>query len=1073
MEDLHTEIHRITNCPYTPSLKKLHDILQNVDTGLLQLWARGNPCQIDAIAVIVLEALELWPFTLDVLKIMASIPSFRNAAVQQKPMLLETLFTNATDSKSGFEKYTAVCVALLSTPLECATPSEVPVFLLKCLEKAVQSLSPETIRPVYLLLSGVESSYLDILPFDILSSLQSQMIEVLTQIDSDDHLASLLCLAVLAKFASRPGIMEQSQPNVQSFPKDENGPESADRFLPARKFFSSKKAPKTLDLVVLKVITACSQSCQLGTDEIVESLKLSREIVDAFDKKEICFWQAGNVGKTKKLYAKILRPGIEAKVQCEALNFLVALSAGDLLLPEVIPSLKSYLLTSKADVLSTNAIEQCIVLLEDVSICELLDSLLALACAKLHPCRESLTKIDHALRLITIFMERIPTSSKLLKTVLQFISSKVVSDMLRQYAFQAQGPLRSGFVHCHSTIDVCPLLYREAQVRLHHSLVLMFLESALYASECGCHFDASMMTLLLGKTYLQSPAQPASTECTQRRPTNLIKPRVSLFEAVSTPRVDSVSLNWRDGLIRELSRDVDCRYEGVIRIIGEICRDLELRCNETELPLREEQSRSRDLQARMESSERNKAELEFQAQNHQSALNALEIERDRLANQIEATERRLKELGTSLDNIHQEFDHAKIEAERAAQAAIESARQQDLAYLATMTRKDEILEEQCLKLATAENHVKNLEHELDRVRGLEANKAERLNDSEAHIETLNSAISASECLVKDLQNELVQTKGRDASNTAKISNNETLIQELNSTIGAVNEASDQNRSLISTLKDQIREAEIERSEMQSQHQTFVSAKDAEIERLNESNRSSNDKWQSELEAARSRAAAANEQSAATIAGLHNKVRKLRKEREERAREFAKAQELSGRLMSLMGTNKHQTSSHGAQSRTPGHSERDLPSSDANSSDLPAAKSYTPSASSRAPKRIKRHLDSRTPTTCATKSLNPMTTSKEYRRSTMRVGRVPLADLGSMQGPGSLTPQNPRHQEHHTPKTEGAGEVPTQNDQAHHRFDSDAESFGGGDIFTSTDQQQLSAFHCKLPRHDYDETTTEF
>ena len=410
---------------------------------------------------------------------------------------------------------------------------------------------------------------------------------------------------------------------------------------------------------------------------------------------------------------------------------------------------------------------------------------------------------------------------------------------------------------------------------------MMFLESALYASECGCHFDASMMTLLLGKTYFQSPAQPASTECTQRRPTNLIKPKISLFEAVSTPRVDSVSLNWRDGLIRELSRDVNCRYEGVIRIIGEICRDLELRCNETERPLREEQSRSRDLQARMESSERNKAELELQAQNHQSALNALETERDRLANQIEATERRSKELGTSLDNIHQEFDHAKIEAERAAQAAIESTRQQDLAYLATMTGKDEILEEQCLKLATAENHVKNLEHELDRVRGLEANNAERLNDSETHIETLKSAISASECLVKDLQNELVQTKGRDASNTAKISNYETLIQELNSTIGAVNKASDQNRSLISTLKDQIREVEIERSELQSRHQTFVSTRDAEIERLNESNRSSNDKWQSELEAAHSRAAAANEQSAATIAGLHNKVRKLREERKVR------------------------------------------------------------------------------------------------------------------------------------------------------------------------------------------------
>lgn len=72
-----------------------------------------------------------------------------------------------------------------------------------------------------------------------------------------------------------------------------------------------------LDLVVIKAITACSQSCQLSAHKIVESLRLSREIVDAFDKKEKSAWLAGNVKKTKKLYEKILKPELEATVQCE------------------------------------------------------------------------------------------------------------------------------------------------------------------------------------------------------------------------------------------------------------------------------------------------------------------------------------------------------------------------------------------------------------------------------------------------------------------------------------------------------------------------------------------------------------------------------------------------------------------------------------------------------------------------------------------------------------------------------------------------------------------------------------
>ena len=213
-------------------------------------------------------------------------------------------------------QYAATCVALLSTPLEVAIPSIAPVFYVKCLERAVRTLSSESIRPIYLLSSGLDPVYLDLMPCEILPSLQSQIIRVLSKLDSDDHLASLLCLAFLAKVASMPGDTENSEPNIQCLPQDEIGPDSADRFLPARKFFSSR-VPKILDLIVIKAITACSQSCKLKAHEIFESLKLSREIVDALDKKEKSHWQAANVKKINKLYEKVLRTGIEAKVQCE------------------------------------------------------------------------------------------------------------------------------------------------------------------------------------------------------------------------------------------------------------------------------------------------------------------------------------------------------------------------------------------------------------------------------------------------------------------------------------------------------------------------------------------------------------------------------------------------------------------------------------------------------------------------------------------------------------------------------------------------------------------------------------
>ena len=183
-------------------------------------------------------------------------------------------------------------------------------------------------------------------------------------------------------------------------------------------------------------------------------------------------------------------------------------------------------------------------------------------------------------------------------------------------------------------------------------------------------------------------------------------------------------------------------------------------------------------------------------------------------------------------------------------------------------------------------------------------------------------------------------------------------------------------------------------------------------------------------------------------------------------------------MSLMGTTKHHSSSHGAEPRTLGYDEdeHDLPRSDANSPNLPATKPFRSphsSASSPAPnKRTKtHHQGSGIPTTFVTKNSKPFTTAKEHRRSTTRIRRIPLADLRPTQSQRLWPTKDPKCQENDASMTDVAGEVPTRNDQVPQKCDSDEESFGGGDIFTSTDQQQLSALRSKV--HDYDETTTEF
>ena len=166
---------------------------------------------------------------------------------------------------------------------------------------------------------------LKMMPADLLIRLQEHLLKMLRVLEAGDHSANLLCLAILAKIASsevthmetleRPlGSDKVCSPNTSPSP----GPTRSltVNYNSAKHFFTAKRASKTLDLVVLKVILACSRSCSLSSSEIIESLRISEEIVDAIGNEEKRTWMLKNSTKSRKLHEKILRPGIDIGVRC-------------------------------------------------------------------------------------------------------------------------------------------------------------------------------------------------------------------------------------------------------------------------------------------------------------------------------------------------------------------------------------------------------------------------------------------------------------------------------------------------------------------------------------------------------------------------------------------------------------------------------------------------------------------------------------------------------------------------------------------------------------------------------------
>lgn len=697
--------------------------------------------------------------------------------------------------------------------------------------------------------------------------------------------------------------------------------------------------------------------------------------------------------------------------------------------------------------------------LDESVVHDILLRLLRLACDNNPPSHGLLTGIDSGLHLVDTFTAAIPTATSLREVLLSCASGKQVESLLQQ--FTTRRPPFPDSVDGHEATEICPRACAEALFKLHQDLTVMLLSTALYASGLKTSVQCPFR-LLLQKQVQLSNSQLPYENCRSRRPFIGEASRVSLFEARCTPRVNSISHDWRTEIVDELSREADCRYESLVRMVGDICRDLELRCNEAERPLREEQSRTQDLQAHLEAAQRKVTELEGQVRDREHEIISLKSERIELSDQTKMHKECLKGLEATLDNIRQEFDQAKSDADIAVQTAIENARQRDLAYLATLAGKDQVFEEQSSKLAVSETQVNDLEYEIVQLKAEVASRSETMQAQQKAVDELNNSIAAAKDLAAfhEAKIDELQLSERD------------LILSRDDIVRRAQNESQVHDSAISELEKELQALKAEATRLQQQYDSHAADKEAEILRLEESLRASNKKWQSDFAEACNSAALADQHRASTITDLQIKNKRLRKEREERAKEFAEAQELSARLMAVMGiTKNHRTA---CNTSTVGSREErsisspckpaspDLPTSDV---DLTlSSESSTADRSGSTPKRTKRRRS------LQSKRDEVVTTAGATTRSTMRQRRVPLAEIGLRQGRGPVTPTQLLAHSHAYNSKETDCKVLQMTNRG---LDSDDEFFGGGDVFASTDQQRLSVLGTKPYESITDETTADF
>lgn len=164
------------------------------------------------------------------------------------------------------------------------------------------------------MLESLGATQLKVVPHDVLACFQDELIKTLKGLDVEAQSVHLFCLAVLASQKTYHVDCERHRK-----PKTSNllSPvEQTRAVLSTQQFFGSKRAHKTLDLVVLKAIRICSTGCLLSLDEATESLRLSRTIIEAINRSERSIWVSQSLKKADKLCEKITRDGISQELQC-------------------------------------------------------------------------------------------------------------------------------------------------------------------------------------------------------------------------------------------------------------------------------------------------------------------------------------------------------------------------------------------------------------------------------------------------------------------------------------------------------------------------------------------------------------------------------------------------------------------------------------------------------------------------------------------------------------------------------------------------------------------------------------
>ncbi|PYH44921.1 uncharacterized protein BP01DRAFT_341674 [Aspergillus saccharolyticus JOP 1030-1] len=867
------EVERLVTAPYAPSLQDLYALLQDASPASIRLWAFCKPCQISALVDVLVDGLSRSRFALPSLSAFISVTSFRDSLLQRYPHLLDQFLERSTEKDAP--EYASICIAILSSPLpsDFLPPARLASFLTSVTGQLSENPCSQNILPLHRISYGLRTSPRALLevPTEIMSSIQIELTKTLRNLA--DHMGNLLSLATLANLALLQGKLSNEEIRA-----------STPMWLQSvNHFFGPKRGLKTMDLVVLRVILACSDSCSdLTPSQAAESICLAIQICDRVEPEQKEAWNSVNQSKIAKLREKVTRTGIDRGVQILGATFLSSILPTATLSPEIPRlALEGVLSEASAAVLSVLPIEYVPRLVSA-----------AVACSQESAAQDIL---DYVLSTLQISRPTKPSDLQSLQIAGSLITGLQNADIrlfrtciseaiLRQcngaiIHYLKDFPKLASSSQCHDS-GIC----FSNHSRMQNELICDLFACNLYASLIQTSNTSEPNCAEVGALRLfveKSKRLLCRDGCTflNSKPINSVR---FVLPHESHENVPSSRSDWREAMRETLALNSRTTQEDMMRKIEDICYDLEQRCDNVEAPLRAAEKERDECSWELEKLRSQNDELQSQLHKSSSTIDDLHQEIFRLEHQSEAASMRAEELAANLKALQKELADHRRESQEVVTSEREQARTRELDLVASVTEKDDQLEALQEEVAEQKKANRDLQDKLDEVSKSKATCLEHVASLEQEVVRLGHSLQHYQMLVTDKEEEAKrildekQSAGREAKMLHdKLHEREAELNRVQETIQLATEEHLRERD---NLREQTKKTAEEIDKWREKYSRICAAKDKEA----------------------IIAATEAKGKSRRIEYLETKVYQLKDERAAKAREFSEAQQHIGRLMNIMG-----------------------------------------------------------------------------------------------------------------------------------------------------------------------------